>query len=75
MEVKYLKENITLTELTKFLNESERFKKNSGKPFKTHDVSQYIKTGHLPVYMGGSIIDKSNVTKSVKLYNLLENEG
>jgi hypothetical protein len=72
MEIKYLKQNVGLTELTKFLNEEERFEKKSKKPFKTHDVSQYIKLGHLPDYMGRNIIEKSNVTDSVKLYNLLE---
>lgn len=72
MEIKYLKQNITLTELTKFLNEEKGFEKKSGKPFRTHDVYQYIRLGHLPDYMGRNTIENSNVTDSIKLYNLLE---
>lgn len=72
MEIRVIKENVTLTELTKFLNESEDFNKDTGKDFTTDDVYQYIRLGHLPYYMGGNKIDKSDILNNVKLYNLLE---
>lgn len=72
MEIKVLKENLTLTEITRFLNESEDFKKETNKKFTTDDVYQYIKLGHLPYYMGGNKIEKSDILNNVKLYNILE---
>lgn len=71
MVVEYLIENTTLTKLVEFLNRSKNFSKNSGKEFTTNDISQYIDLGHIPHYMGGNKIDKSDLNiKGVKLYNL-----
>jgi len=73
MKVNILKENVTLTGLTRYLNESHRFIKQSRSNFNTNDVFQYIRLGHLPEYMGGNIIEISKVKSDIKLYNLLEN--
>ena len=71
MIVEYLAENLTLTKLTDFLNESKEFKKTSGKQFTTNDTNNYVKLKHLPHYMGGNKIDESDVKVSgIKLYNL-----
>ena len=71
MTTKYLKENLTLTELTRFLNENDQFEKQSGKPFTTNDVWQYIRLGHLPNYLGRNLISESDLKiQSVKLYNI-----
>lgn len=74
MEIRFLRENATLTTLTKFLNEDNRFQKESGTEFTTNDVWQYIRLGHLPEYMGGNLIERSKVKSDIKLYNLLENK-
>ena len=69
--VEYLATNLTLTKLTDYLNESEQFKKQSGKQFTTNDLTNYIKLGHIPHYMGGNKIDESDVKVSgIKLYSL-----
>lgn len=69
--IEYLVENLTLTKLTRFLNEKEEFKKQSKKPFTTNDLTQYIRLEHLPLYMGGNKIEESSVKiDGVKLYNL-----
>ena len=71
MIVEYLAENLTLTKLADFLNENEQFEKQSGKPFTTNDIFQYLKLGHIPHYMGGNKIDESDVKVSgIKLYSL-----
>jgi hypothetical protein len=71
MIIEYLYENVNLTGLTRKLNESDDFGKQSGKPFTTNDVNQYIQLGHLPHYMGGNKIDESDIrAKGIKLYNL-----
>jgi hypothetical protein len=71
MIIEYLYENINLTGLTRKLNESNDFEKQSGKPFTTNDVNQYIQLGHLPYYMGGNRIDESDIrVNGMKLYNL-----
>lgn len=71
MEINYLVQNLTLTQLTKWLNDSKEFKKQSKTDFTTNDVSQYIKLGHLPHYMGGNKIDESDTKiPGIKLYNL-----
>lgn len=71
MLVDYVVKNFTLTNLTKFLNESGDFKKQTGTKFTTNDVNQYINLGHLPYYMGGNIIEESDIkAEGVKLYNL-----
>lgn len=71
---KILRENLTLTQLTKFLNEESCFVKKNGINFTTNDVWQYIKLEHLPHYMGGNKISKSNKIEGLKLYNIYENE-
>ena len=69
--VEYLATNLTLTKLTDYLNESEQFKKQSGKQFTTNDTNNYLKMRHLPYYMGGNKIDESDVKVSgIKLYSL-----
>jgi hypothetical protein len=71
MMVEYLATNLTLTKLTDYLNESEQFKKQSGKPFTTNDCFQYVKLGHLPYYMGGNKIDESETEiNGINLYSL-----
>jgi len=72
MVVEYLVKNVTLTSLTKFLNESKDFVKSTKKSFTTNDVNQYINLRHLPYYMGGNIIEESEDLKvdGLKLYNL-----
>lgn len=71
MMVEYLATNLTLTKLTDYLNESEQFKKQSGKLFTTNDTNNYLKLTHLPYYMGGNKIDESDVKVSgIKLYSL-----
>lgn len=71
MMVEYLATNLTLTKLTDFLNESEEFNKQSGKPFTTNDTNNYLRLTHLPYYMGGNKIDESDVKVSgIKLYSL-----
>lgn len=73
MEANYLKENSTLTALTDFLNRNDKFKKQSGKPFTTNDVTQYIRLGHIPYYLGGNRIYESVLeVQGTKLYNLGE---
>lgn len=74
MNKKYLKQNLTLTTLTNFLNENEKFKKDSKKVFTTNNIFQYIRLGHLPYYMGGNVIERVEGIESIKLYNLLDNE-
>lgn len=74
MNKKYLKQNLTLTTLTNFLNENEKFKKDSKKVFTTNNIFQYIRLGHLPYYMGGNAIERVEGIESIKLYNLLDNE-
>lgn len=74
MIAEYLIENVTLTELTRFLNKQEQFKKQTGNEFTTNDVNQYIKLGHIPYYMGGNKIDVSDVKiKGMRIYNLRKN--
>ena len=71
MIAEYLTKNQTLTKLTEYLNDSEDFKKQSGKEFTTNDLSQYIRLGHLPFYMGANKIEESDIRiNGIKLYNL-----
>lgn len=71
MIVEYLAENLTLTKLTEYLNGHERFEKQSKKRFTTNDVNQYVRLGHIPFYMGGNVIDESDIKiNGIKLYNL-----
>lgn len=67
-----IKEKVNLTNLTKFLNEDERFQKKSEKPFTKDNVFQYIQAGHLPWYMGQFTIERCEDIEGVKLYNLKE---
>lgn len=68
---KYLVQELTLTQLTNWLN--ERFKKKkSGKPFTTNDVKAYTVRKHLPRYLGYNRIEKTKKIKGVTLYNVKE---
>jgi hypothetical protein len=71
MKENHIVKNVTLTSLTKFLNESSLFGKHTKKPFTTNDVRQYILLGHIPYYMGGNVVEESDTkADGVKLYNL-----
>lgn len=60
--------NLTLTELTKFLN--SHYTKKTGEKFTTGDTQGYIRRGSLPDYMGEVSIEKNDSIPGVKLYNL-----
>lgn len=71
MIVEFLVERVTLTALTKWLNENDNFSKQTNNEFTTNDVNQYIRLGHLPYYMGGNQIEESDIkVEGMKLYNL-----
>lgn len=66
---KYLAEELTLTQLTYWLN--DRFKKKkSGKPFTVNDTKAYVTRKHLPRYLGFNRIEKTKKIKGVVLYNV-----
>ena len=64
--------DLTLTELTKFLNADSRFRKLNGTEFSISDVQSYVNRGCLPSYMGKNKIVLVNKIKGVKLYNILK---
>ena len=66
----YEVKDLTLTELTKFLNQNKNFKKLNGQDFTISDVQSYINRGHLPSYMGKNKIILVSKIKGVKLYKL-----
>lgn len=71
MRIEHHVKNITLTNLTKWLNDTEQFEKQTKTKFTTNDVNQYIQLGHLPYYMSGNVIEESEVkVEGIKLYNL-----
>jgi hypothetical protein len=76
MDKEYVLKEVGLTGLTRWLNDNK--KKESGKPFTTGDVQQYAdKTGNIPEYMGGNIVEKNEKPKkgvydSRQTYNLLK---
>ena len=69
MKNSFLKENLTLTTFTKFLNNEK--KKKNGKSFTIGDVQGYIRKKRLPKYLGGNYILIDNEIDGVTLYNIL----
>lgn len=66
---KYLVNDLTLTQLTYWLN--DRFKlKKTGKAFTVNDAKAYTVRKHLPKYLGYHRIEKSKKVKGVNLYNV-----
>lgn len=67
----YIKSNVTLTVLTKFLNAVKV--KKTGEKFTTSDVQGYVRRGRLPKYLGGqTIVLSDDKIEGIKLYNILE---
>lgn len=64
--------NLTMTTLTKWLNEN-RVKKNR-KPFTIGDTQGYIARKRLPDYLGGNEIIENDEIEGVRLYNLTTNQ-
>lgn len=64
-----VKKWITATELRDFLNRYFKVKQ-SGNPFTSQDVQQYIKVGHLPRYLGNYNITPAKAV--YKMYHLTQ---
>lgn len=59
----------TANGLRNYLNKKFKYKKSLEK-FTDQDVQGYITRGKLPKYLGGSIIQESNVVEGVRTYKL-----
>jgi len=69
---KIVHENLSLTGILKWLEETYKVKK-TGKPFSLQDAEGYLIRGNIPQYLGGYLIEKVD-NKYSKLYNLIRND-
>jgi hypothetical protein len=70
MEEKYLVKDVNLSGLTEWMNEN--FTKADGSLFSRRDIQSYANRKHLPMYLGGYMIEcppRKHCT--IKLYNVL----
>lgn len=73
MSEETIQENLSLTGILKWLEETYKVKK-TGEPFSLQDAQGYLRRGYIPKYLGSVLIEKMD-NKYNKLYKLVVGIG